>query len=205
MPDDVILSWLLRPLPIWMMLFLGAVPAAIAHASRRPITPWCIYGFGCALVAWPLVALPTLHALLTRPRPKSSSTSEQDRERQRRADALALLREPSVRSYPSHVTELRRTSPSGVNRRRYVYGFIKPGDVLELVREPDRPRHRRPVAYMHRGAHLGYIPKRQRWVADALDDGLRLTCIVEQVKMSWFSERRARSVVTRIVVLYDGR
>src|SRR5919197_5133799 len=89
MPDDVILSWLLRPLPIWMMLFLGAVPAVIAHASRRPVTPWCIYGFGCALVAWPLVALPTLHALLTRPRrAKNGGTSEQDRERQRRADAL---------------------------------------------------------------------------------------------------------------------
>jgi len=29
--------------------------------------------------------------------------------------------------------------------------------------------------------------------------------IVETVRMSWLSERRARSVRTQIVVLYDGR
>ena len=204
MPDDLILSWLLRPLPIWMMLFLAAVPAAIAGVSKRPITPWCLYGFGCALVAWPLVAVPTVHALLTRRR-RPRVVSNEDRERQRRADALALLREPSVRSYPSRITELRHPSPDGVNRRRYVYGFVKPGEALELVREPGHPRNRRAVAYHHHGVHLGYVPKRQRWIADALDDGLRLTAIVETVKMSWFAQRRASSVATRIVILYDGR
>jgi len=201
MPDDVILSWLLRPLPIWMMLFLGAVPAMIAHARRRPIAPWCAYGLGCAAVAWPLVALPTVHALLTRP---PRGTTQQDHERRRRADALALLREPSVRSYPSRIAELRRPSPAGVDRRRYVYGFIKPGEALELVREQGDPRRRPVVAYKHRGIHLGYVPKGQRWVADALDDGLRLAVIVEKVKMSWLQQRRARSVRTRLVVLYDG-
>jgi len=198
-------SWLFRPLPIWAIAFLGALPAAIAGASRRPIAPWCLYGFGCALIAWPLVAVPTVHALLTRRPRHSRETSEQEREQQRRADALALLQEPSVRAYPSRIAELRRLSPAGVNRRRYVYGFVKPGDVLELVRERDHPRNRRAVAYMHRGIHLGYVPKRQGWVADALDDGLRLMVIVEKVSMSWLSDRRARSVRTQIVILYDGR
>jgi hypothetical protein len=201
MSDDLILSWLLRPLPTWMMLFLGALPALIAHGRRRPIAPWCAYGFGCAALAWPLVALPTVHALLARP----FRSTQQDRERQRRTDALALLREPSVRSYPSRIAELRRPSPAGVDRRRYVYGFIEPGEALELVREGGDPRRRPVVAYKHRGIHLGYVPKRQRWVADALDDGLRLAVIVEKVKMSWLSRRRARSVRTRLVIFYDGR
>jgi hypothetical protein len=91
-----------------------------------------------------------------------------------------------------------------VDRRRYVYGYIKPGEALELVRELEHPRNRRAVAYYHRGIHLGYVPKRHRWVADALDDGLRLAVIVEKVKMSWLFRRRARTVRTRLVVFYDG-
>ena len=38
-----------------------------------------------------------------------------------------------------------------------------------------------------------------------LADGLRLAVIVEKVKMSWFSRKRARSVRTRLVILYDGK
>jgi hypothetical protein len=201
MLDDIILSWLLRPLPVWMMLFLGALPPLIARVRRRPIAPWCAYGFGCAAVAWPLVALPTVHVLLSRP---PRTTTQQDRERQRRADALALVREPSVRSYPSRIAELRRPSPAGVDRRRYVYGFIKPGEALELVRERGDPRRKPVVAYKHRGIHLGYVPRRQRWVADALDDGVRLAVIVDEVRMSWLRRRRARSVRTRLVIFYDG-
>jgi len=200
MPDDVIFLWLLRPLPMWMTFLLGAAPAMIARVRRRPIATWCLYGFGCALVAWPLIAVPIMHALLLHPR----TPSRDDRERRRRADALALIAEPGLRSYPSHIAELRRPSPAGVDRRRYVYGFIKPGDALELVREPDHSQHHHAVAYLHRGIHLGYVPKRQSWVADALDDGLRLAVIVEQVKMSWLSRRRARSVRTCLVILYDG-
>jgi HIRAN domain len=199
MADDDIFFWLARPLPIWMLLCLAALPALVAGFRQRHIAPWYLYAVGCALFAWPLILLPTVHALVIHPR----FMSKEDRERQRRADALALIREPSVRSYPSRIRELRRPSPVGVNRRRYVYGFIKPGDALELVREFDHPRNPRAVAYYDRGVHLGYVPKHQRWVADALDDGLRLAVIVEKVKMSWFS-RRARSVRTRLVVLYDG-
>jgi len=205
MANDDIFSWMLRPLPIWILLLLAVLPAAVAHVRGRHIAAWWLYGLGCALFAWPLVALPTLHGLLVHPLLNPRFMSKEDRERQRRADALALIEEPGVRSYPSRINELRRRSPAGVNRRRYVYGFIKPGEALELVREFDHPRNRRAVAYYHRGVHLGYVPKRQRWVADALDDGLRLAVIVEQVKMSWLVPRRARSVHTRLLVLYDGQ
>jgi hypothetical protein len=193
MIDDVILFGL-------RALLLGAMPAAIAHIKRRPIAAWYLYGFGCALVAWPLVAVPTVHALLSRPR----GASNQDRDRQRRADALALIREPSLRSFPSRIAELRRRTPLGVDCRRYVYRFIKPGDALELVREPCHPRNQRAVAYHHLGTHLGYIPKNQGWVADALDDGLRIAVIVEEVKMSWLFLRRARSVSTRLLILNEA-
>jgi hypothetical protein len=194
MADGGIFTWLQRDLPIWTLLLLAALPAVVAGIRQRQITPWYLYGFGCALVV-----VPALHALLIRPRFMSKEACQ----RQRRADALALLEEPSIPSYPSRISELRRRSPAGVDRRRYVYGYIQPGEALELVREFEHPRNRRAVAYYHRGIHLGYVPKRHRWIADALDDGLRLAVIVEKVKMGWLF-RRARTVRTRLVVLYDG-
>jgi hypothetical protein len=59
------------------------------------------------------------------------------------------------------------------------------------------------VAYCHRGVHLGYVPKGQRWIAEALDDGLRLTAIAEEVKTGWIFRRRAKFVGTRIVILNE--
>jgi len=178
------------------------VPAAIAQARGRRLVIWLVYGVAAALFAWPLVLVPTVHALFTRPRLRF--ISKEDRERRRRADALALIREPSLQTYGSRVKELRRTSPAGVDRRRYVYASIQPGDALELVREAAPARNAHATAYYHRGVHLGYVPKGQSWVAEALDDGLRLAVIVEQVRMSWF-RRRARSVQTRLVMLRDRR
>jgi len=115
-----------------------------------------------------------------------------------------LLTESSVRSYPSWIAELRRKSPTGIDRRHYAYEHIRPGEALELVREPaNRKKHA--VAYHHRGVHLGYVPRRHHWIARALDDGLRLAAIAETVKMGWIFRHRAKFVGTRIVVLYDGR
>jgi hypothetical protein len=127
----------------------------------------------------------------------------QRQQRQRRADALALLTESSVRSYPSWIAELRRKSPTGIDRRRYAYEHIAPGEALELVRESAK-QNKRAVAYHHRGVHLGYVPRRHHWIAQALDDGLRLAAIAETIKTGWIF-RRAKFVGTRIVVLYDGR
>jgi hypothetical protein len=125
--------------------------------------------------------------------------------RQRRADALALLAESSVRSYPSWIAHLERKSPAGIDRRKYAYEHVGPGEALELVREPANQSDHHAVAYYHRGVHLGYVPKRHRWIADALDDGLRLAVITEKVKTGWIFRRRAKFVGTRILVLYNGR
>ena len=129
----------------------------------------------------------------------------QHQQRQRRADALALLTESSVRSYPSWIAELRRESPTGIDRRHYAYEHIRPGEALELVREPVNQNDNHAVAYHHRGVHLGYGPRRHHWIARALDDGLRLAAIAETVKIGWIFRHRAKFVGTRIVVLYDGR
>jgi hypothetical protein len=199
--NEEIIRRLLQLSPIWMALAVGFVPALIAGFQRRPMIRWYLYGFVCALVAWPLVALPTIHALLVRPRGMHAQITQ----RQRRADALALLSESSVRSYPSWIAELRRKSPAGIDRRRYAYQHIGPGEALEFVRELANRSNDHAVAYYHRGVHLGYVPKRHRCVAQALDDGLRLAVIAEKLKTGWIFRRRANFVGTRIVVLYDGR
>jgi hypothetical protein len=200
MNGDISVPWLLQLSPIWMALAGGIVPALIAAFKRRAMTVWYLYGFACTLVAWPLLALPTIHALLVR----RHDVSEQFPQRQRRADALALLAESSVRSYPSWIADLKG-SPAGIDRRHYAYKHIGPGEALELVREPANRRSDDAVAYCHRGVHLGYVPKGQRWIAEALDDGLRLAAIAEEVKVGWIFRRRAKFVGTRIVILNDGR
>jgi len=131
--------------------------------------------------------------------------SEQISRQRRRADALALLAEDSVRSYPSWIAELRHKSPAGIDRRRYAYEHLGAGEALELVRERTDSKSDHAVSYYHRAVHLGYVPKQHHWIAEALDDGLRLMVIVENVKPGWVLSRRAKFVGTRIIVLYDGR
>ena len=118
---------------------------------------------------------------------------------------MALLREESVRSYPSWIAELRGKSLAGIELRRYAYEHLKPGEALVLFRERAEPGDERAVSYRHRDVHLGYVPRQHRWIADAIDDGLRLFAIVESVKTSWILRRRATFVRTRIIVLHDGR
>ncbi len=198
MNEDVIIPWLLDRSTT--ALLAGFAPAAIANFKRRPVLGWYLYGFACTFVAWPLVTLATIHALLAHPR----TVSPEARQRQRRADALALLAESSVRSYPSWIAELRRKSPEGVDRRRYVYEKIGPGEPIELIREPAHQRADRTVSFRHHGIHLGYVPKRHRWVAPAIDEGRRLIAIVDKVKVGGILRRRAKFVRVRIAVL-DAR
>jgi hypothetical protein len=200
MNEDALISELLQPSRIWMAFAGGFAPGLIAALKRRALIWWYLYGFVCTLVAWPLLVLPTMHALLVR-RDKSRPSPQQ----QRRADALDLLKESSVHSYPSWIAELTRKSPDGIDRRRYAYQHIGPGEALELVRESANGNNDHPVAYRHRGVRLGYIPKRQRWVAEALDDGLCLVAVAVDLKIGWIARRRAKFVGTRIVVLNDGR
>ena len=189
------------PEQFWIALAGGFLPALIAVYKRRGVIRWYLYGALCTLVAWPLLALPTLHALLVRRRDPPPKPSPQE---ERRAAALSLLEESSVRSYPSWIEDLTRKSRDGVDRRRYVYEHIGPGEPLELVRELANRGDGGSVAYCHRGVRLGYVPKRQRWIADALDDGLSLIAVAMKVKVGWINRRRAKFVATRIVVLSKG-
>jgi hypothetical protein len=134
-----------------------------------------------------------------------SGTPEQINRRLRRADALALIAEESVRSYPSWITELDRKSANGIDRRRYSFEQLGPGEALGLVRERTDSKSDHAVSYYHRAVQLGYVPKRHHWIAAALDDGIRLAVVVEKVKVGWIVRRRAKFVGTRIIVIYDGR
>ena len=201
MNETALLEWLPQLQRIGVALVMGFVPALIARRKRHAMTPWYLYGVVCAFLAWPAVALPALHALLVRPHSKPDQISQQ----RRRESALALLKEEGVRSYPSWIAELRGKSPAGIKLRRYAYEHLEPGEALVLFRERAEPGDKHAVSYRHRDVHLGYVPRRHRWIAEAIDDGLRLLAIVETVKTGWVFRRRATSVRTRIVVLHDGR
>jgi hypothetical protein len=199
--EAIVIQLLLQNSPIWVAFMLGFVPALVAGVKQRPKTRWYLYGLLCALVAWPLVMLPTIHALLLRRR----NDAPQPIGQRRRADALALLKEASVRSYPSWIAELGSKSRAGADRHHYTYRNLRPGEALELVREPFNASNDHAVAYYHRAVRLGFVPKRHQWIAEALDDGLSLTAIVESVKFNWIFRRRASFVGTRIIVLSDRR
>ena len=130
--EAIVIQLLLQNSPIWVAFMLGFVPALVASVKQRPKTRWYLYGLLCALVAWPLVTLPTIHALLLRRRIDAPEPMGQ----RRRADALALLKEASVRSYPSWIVELSSKSRAGADRHHYAYRNLRPGEALELVREP---------------------------------------------------------------------
>src|SRR5215469_11935220 len=194
MNEEVVIQWLRGN---WLAFILAFIPPLIAEMKGRRRTRWYLYGLACSLVAWPLLSLATTHVLLLRRR---NGISEQLSLKQRRADALALLGEDSVRSYPSWIAELSHKSPAGIDRRRYAYEHLGAGEALELVRERTDTKSDHAVSYYHRAVHLGYVPKRHRWIAEALDDGLRLTVIVEKVNRGWSIRRRAKSIGTRVIV-----
>ena len=66
-----------------------------------------------------------------------------------------------------------------------MYEHLEPGEALVLFRERAEPGDKHAVSYRHGDVHLGYVPGRHRWIADAIDDGLRLFAIVETVKTGW--------------------
>ena len=202
MNEAIVIQWLQHNWLIWIAFILGLIPALIAEVKGRPKTLWYVYGVACALIFWPLVTLPTLHALFVQRR---NGRSEHIGRQRRRTDALALLAEESVRSYPSWISELSRKSPDGVDRRRYAYEHLAAGEALELIRGSTNPSSDHAVSYYHRAVHLGFVPKQHRWIAEALDDGLRLAVIVDNVRLGWIFRRRAKFVGTRIIILYDGR
>ena len=62
MNKATIIEWLLKLRPIGVAFFMASVPALIARWKQHPMTPWYLYGLVCALLAWPAVALPAIHA-----------------------------------------------------------------------------------------------------------------------------------------------
>src|SRR5260370_34938575 len=78
MNADTVVPWLLQPARIWIALAGGFVPGLIAAFKRRArirwYLCWYLYGFICTLIAWPLLALPTILVLLVR-RPAISTPS----------------------------------------------------------------------------------------------------------------------------------
>jgi len=132
-------------------------------------------------------------------------TSGQISIKRRRADALALIAEESVQSYPSWISELSRESSDGVDCCDYAYEHLGAGEALALVRERTDSRSDHAVSYYHRAVHLGYVPKEHHWIAAALDNRLPLAVIVEKIKRGWIVRRSAKFVGTRIIVLDDGR
>jgi hypothetical protein len=202
MNEATIVEWLPQLQRIGVALVIGFVPALIARWKRRPMTTWVPLRFRLrplSLARGRAARDPRASCSIGRQAPQQIS------QQRRRASALALLKEESVRSYPSWIGELQGKSPAGIDRRRYAYEHLEPGEALVLFRERAEPGDKHAVSYRHRDVHLGYVPRQHRWIADAIDDGLRLFAIVETVKIGWIFRQRATSVRTRIVVLHDGR
>ena len=123
MNEEVVIQWLRGN---WLAFILAFIPPLIAEIKGRRRTRWYLYGLACTLLAWPLLSLPTTHVLLLRRR---NGMSEQLSLKRRRADALALLGEDSVRSYPSWIAILAAINSGG----RFVAQFL-PMNTLERAR-----------------------------------------------------------------------
>jgi hypothetical protein len=71
-----------------------------------------------------------------------------------------------------------------------VWRDLKPGDRLELVREPDNPYDANAVRVERRGVRLGYVPRRDNAaVARQMDRGAAL-----EARLAGLRENRNRSV-----------
>lgn len=70
--------------------------------------------------------------------------------------------------------------------RQEELALCRPGDEVQLVREPDNPHDRMAVAiFSTRGIRVGYL-KRDRavWIGSKIDRGYEVRAIVERVKGS---------------------
>jgi hypothetical protein len=109
-----------------------------------------------------------------------------------------------VRSYPSWIAGLRYRGPDGINRGKYCLR-LRGGDPLDLVREPENKYDQDAIAIKHNGCHLGYVPSRHHWVAEALGEGHQLSCAVARMETEGWLFRRVSFVGIRISIDDDGR
>lgn len=108
-----------------------------------------------------------------------------------------------MRSYPSWIAGLKHPAPDGTDRGAYCAGLAE-GSLLNMIPEPTNKFDSDAVALHHNGKHLGNIPQRHAWVAEAIGEGKVLECAVIEVEVTGggiFSKRRAEHVETRISVV----
>ncbi len=104
-----------------------------------------------------------------------------------------------MRSYPSWIAGLRYRGPDGTNRGRYCRR-LGAGDPLALIPEPENTYDQNAVAVKHEGHHLGYIPARHHWVAAAIEEDRKLSCVVTRIEEEGWFFRRASFVGVQISV-----
>ena len=98
-----------------------------------------------------------------------------------------------ARTYSSWITGLRYPGPDGTNRQKYCCS-LRSGTVVRLVREPENQYSDLAVGVKYQDRHLGYIPDRHAWIADAIDEGKILTCTVSRIETVGFFFPRAKYV-----------
>ena len=81
---------------------------------------------------------------------------------------------------------------------------MRPGDRLSLIREPENTYDQNAVAVKHDGHHLGYVPARHHWVAEAIDEEHKLlSCGVTRIEEEGWFFRRASFVGIQISINDD--
>ena len=109
-----------------------------------------------------------------------------------------------MRSYPSWIAGLRYRGPDGINRGKYCLR-LRAGDPLDLIPEPENKYDPDAIAVKHSGCHLGYVPSRHHWVAEAIGEGHRLLCAVARMETEGWLFRRVSFVGIRISIDDDSR
>lgn len=104
-----------------------------------------------------------------------------------------------MRSYPSWIAGLRYRGPDGTKRGNYCLR-LREGDRLDLVPEPNNKHDQDAIAIKHNGRHLGYVPSRHQWVAEALAEGRQLSCVVARMEKEGWLFQRVSFVGVRITI-----
>jgi hypothetical protein len=107
-----------------------------------------------------------------------------------------------MRSYPCWIAGLRYRAQDGTDRGRYCRN-LKVGSRLQLVPEPTNRYSDKAVAIVHQDRHLGYIPDRHDWIADAIAESKQLSCDIDRIEIKGLLFRRASFVGLRITVESD--
>jgi hypothetical protein len=82
-------------------------------------------------------------------------------------------------------------------KAKIAVALMRPGDEVQLVREPDNPYDSLAVACHYEGVHVGFIPKRANPViAAAFDAGLKVACVVRAAAVMHGSKVHTEPKVT---------